>query len=71
MFDRIIVLSEGYIIFNGPPKFVKDYFQGFGLKMGRFSNPADKLSSIASEPKTVLGEQNTILELHKKCCAQL
>ena len=55
-FDRIILLSEGYTIYNGPPKYVKDYFTQFGLKMGRFSNPADKLSNIAAEPKSVLGD---------------
>ena len=53
-FDRVILLSEGYTIFNGPPSRVKDYFCQYGLKMGRFSNPADKLSNIASEPRKTL-----------------
>ena len=53
-FDRVILLSEGYTIYNGPPSLVQKYFQGFGLKMNRFVNPADKLSRIASEPKKVL-----------------
>ena len=35
--------------------------------MSRFSNPADKLSNIAAEPKTVLGEQATVIELYKQC----
>ena len=65
------MLSEGYIIYNGPPKLVKDYFTKFGLKMGRFSNPADKLSNIAAEPKSVLGDQMTILELNRQCKEQL
>ena len=61
------MLSEGYIIYNGPPKYVKDYFTNFGLQMGRFSNPADKMSNIAAEPKSVLGDQMTILELNRQC----
>ena len=55
------MLSEGYIIYNGPPKYVKDYFTKFGLQMGRFSNPADKLSNIAAEPNSMLGDEMTIL----------
>ena len=70
-FDRIIVLSEGFVIYNGPPKLVKDYFSGLGLQMSRFSNPADKLSNIAAEPKTVLGDQMTIIELNRLCLDQL
>ena len=62
-FDRVIVLSEGYCIYNGAPKDVKTYFGDFGLKMNRFSNPADKLSYIASEPKRVLSDKVTIESL--------
>ena len=54
MFDRVIVLSEGYTIYNGPPQKVKEYFDKYGLVMSRYSNPADKLSIIASEPYRVL-----------------
>ena len=35
--------------------------------MGRFSNPADKLSNIAAEPKSMLGDEMTILELNRQC----
>ena len=62
-FDRVILLSEGQTIFNGPPSKVKDYFSKFGLKMSRFANPADKLSNIASEPGKVLRSDTTITEL--------
>ena len=54
MFDRVMVLSEGYTIFNGPPSLVKEYFEKMGLQMSRFSNPSDKLSNIASEPIATL-----------------
>ena len=35
--------------------------------MGRYSNPADKLSMIAAEPRKVLREDVTIMELTKAC----
>jgi hypothetical protein len=54
------VLSEGYCIYNGAPNDVKTYFGELGLKMSRFSNPADKLSYIASEPKRLLSSDTTI-----------
>ena len=71
LFDRVILLSEGYMIYNGPPQLVKEYFERQGLRMSRFSNPADKLSNIAAEPKTVLGERATVIELYKQCSIQL
>ena len=67
MFDRVILLSEGYTIYNGPPGQVKSYFGSFGLEMGRFSNPADKLSMIAAEPRRVLRKEVTIDELTQAC----
>jgi len=30
-FDRVIVLSEGYTIYNGPPSLVREHFLKFGL----------------------------------------
>lgn len=66
-FDRVIVLSEGYTIYNGPPGFVKEYYEQFGLSLGRFSNPADKLSNIAAEPRQVLTPEITIVALNEAC----
>jgi ABC-type multidrug transport system ATPase subunit len=64
LFDRVILLSEGYCVFNGKPSEVKDYFASYGLKMGRYSNPADKLSIIASEPRYALNNNKvTIVDL--------
>ena len=39
--------------------------------MNRFMNPADKLSSIASEPSKVLRCDTTITELTKACEKEL
>ena len=67
LFDRVIVLSEGYTIYEGPPTKVKDYFEQFGLKMSRYSNPADKLSIIASEPLKILDNETTTIALYQSC----
>lgn len=50
MFDRIILLSEGHTIYNGPPDKVEKHFKKWGLVMPVFSNPADKLINIATAP---------------------
>ena len=65
------MLSEGRTIYNGPPVMVKDYFEQFGLKMSRFSNPADKLSRVASEPLLVLDEGCNTIFLEKQCQQKL
>ena len=70
-FDRVICLSEGYTIYNGPPRKIIDYFSQYGLRVTRYSNPADKLSSIASEPRLTLNPDVTILELNRQCEIQL
>ena len=67
LFDRVIVLSEGHTIYTGPPEKVRSYFEQFGLKMGKYSNPADKVSIIAAEPKSVLNESIDIVTLHESC----
>lgn len=67
VFDRVILLSEGYTLYNGPPKQVQTYFAQFGLKMTQFSNPADKLSIIASTPRSVLNPTISIAELASQC----
>jgi len=50
LFDRVILLSDGFTIFNGPPSEVTTFFSQWGFKPPRYANPADKLSNIASMP---------------------
>ena len=71
LFDRVILLSEGHTVYNGPPRMVKPYFEAFGLQMSNYSNPADKLSIIASMPRTVLRSDTTIELLASACLEQL
>lgn len=67
MFDRIILLSEGYMIFNGPPETAYLHFRQFGFKMLKFSNPADKVSIIAAEPRKLLSPKTSIYDLADVC----
>ena len=66
MFDRIILMSEGYMIYNGPPREAGDFFSQFGLVLKQNCNPADKLLSIASNPRRNLDQNITIKEISKQ-----
>ena len=67
MFDRVILLSEGYTLYTGPPQMVAKYFKQFGFEMPRFANPSDKLLQIATEPARYLDPNITIVDLHDSC----
>ena len=54
MFDRVIFLSDGYTIYNGPPESCGPYMMQFGLRELKNTNPADKMSIIAASPKEIL-----------------
>lgn len=66
-FDRIILLSEGYCIYNGPPESVRDYLKQFNCDIGHFVNPADKLSHVAAHPRSCMDPKYSILDLEKVC----
>ena len=66
MFDRIICLSEGYVIYDGTPAGVINHFSRFGLKMYKYANPADKIINIASKPWSELRHGVTTLDLAQK-----
>lgn len=61
LFDRVILLSEGYTIYNDSPAKIANYFLPYGLNMSRFANPADKLSIIASVPLVLLDSRANII----------
>jgi len=63
----VILLSEGHMIYNGPPKFVAEYFTQFGLTIGRFTNPADTLAQVAACPSMCLQNDTNILDLASQC----
>jgi len=67
MFDRVIFLSDGYTIYNGPPEQCFAYMMQFGLNSLTHTNPADKMSIIAAQPKKILRQDMTINKLAKEC----
>lgn len=49
LFDEVIVLAEGNIIYAGPVEEVEDYFAGIGFKSPEFTDVADFLQFVATE----------------------
>ena len=62
-FNRVIIMSDGYQIYNGPPSGMSKFFTPFGYNKPRFCNPADQMSTIASAPHKLLNQKTTILQL--------
>jgi ABC-type multidrug transport system ATPase subunit len=52
-FDRVILLSEGFTIYNGPPSEAKVFLDNLGVKFGKYTNPADVLLKLANDPKLI------------------
>ena len=71
MFDRIILMSEGHQIYNGPPRKAEKFFNQFGLVLKNNCNPADKLCSIACNPRRNLNQDITILHISEELKKQL
>lgn len=62
-FDRIILLSEGYQIFQGTFSEITTFFEKYKVQMPKYGNPADKLITLASTPKLVLRDNATFQNL--------
>ena len=45
-FDRMILMCDGHIVFQGKAKDSITYFDSMGYKCGRFENPADFFMKI-------------------------
>lgn len=45
-FDRVILLADGHIVYNGPPKKVVTYFAKIGYKCPTFMNPGEYISTV-------------------------
>jgi len=59
----VILLSEGFTIFNDSPHNINRFYIPYGLKMSKYANPADKLSVIAASPFSVLDINTSIVDL--------
>ena len=52
-FDRLIMLSEGKSIYNGPVSEITNLLESFGYKLGKYENPADVMMKMAHEPERI------------------
>lgn len=52
-FDRLMMLSEGYPIYNGPLSMIQTFLNEVNMRIPRFTNPADFILKIAIDPKLV------------------
>jgi ABC-type multidrug transport system ATPase subunit len=48
MFDRLMLLAKGKVIYFNEAKYAVDYFAGNGYRCPELSNPADYFMSIMS-----------------------
>lgn len=48
MFDKVVLLSEGHPIYNGPASTALDYFSSIGFSTSMTVNPADLLLDLAN-----------------------
>jgi ABC-type multidrug transport system ATPase subunit len=44
-FDRLMLLAEGHMVYNGPTKDVVAYFAKLGYKCPKYTNPAEFIST--------------------------
>lgn len=67
LFDRVICLSEGRTIYNGPVSQIKSYFEShFDVVFPRYTNPSDYLIKLAIDP-TLVGGKLTSEALTERC----
>ncbi|KAF5727626.1 ABC transporter G family member 14-like isoform X1 [Tripterygium wilfordii] len=69
MFDKVILLSEGFPIYNGPASAALEYFSSIGFSTSMTVNPADILLDLANgiKPDSKQGsEQGEISEQEYK-----
>ena len=52
-FDRLILLHEGHLIYQGPAKLVAEYLNNNNIPMPKFKNPADFIIRLVQNPKSV------------------
>ncbi len=48
MFDNLILLAEGHMVYNGPTKDVVAYFSDLGYPCPKYTNPAEFVSMFSS-----------------------
>eukprot|EP01087_Luapelamoeba_hula_P004661 TRINITY_DN1458_c0_g1_i3.p1 TRINITY_DN1458_c0_g1~~TRINITY_DN1458_c0_g1_i3.p1 ORF type:complete len:729 (+),score=90.59 TRINITY_DN1458_c0_g1_i3:131-2317(+) len=64
-FDRIIFMSRGHILYNGPAKDMVPYFSKVGYVCPRYTNPCEFVMSLASEDSHISSEEEGTDRLRK------
>lgn len=62
LFDKLILMLEGRIIYDGPANKSKEYFQSLGFEIPSASNPADHIMSLLLKEGKKSPESRTILQ---------
>lgn len=65
LFDEVIVLAEGQLLYAGPVDQVEDYFADIGFKSPPFTDVADFLQMITTEEGTNLYDPPCELQLNR------
>ncbi|KAH9739608.1 ABC transporter G family member 14 [Citrus sinensis] len=55
MFDKVVLLSEGSLIYNGPASTALEYFSSIGFSTSVTVNPADLLLDLANDCPKITG----------------
>ena len=58
MFDRVIVMCKGNIVYDGPPEYIEYHFNSIGFQAPILTNPADHLMAV-------LNEDNILAQAHQ------
>jgi ABC-type multidrug transport system ATPase subunit len=53
LFDRLILLHEGNIMYYGPVKEISGYLSKIGLQLPKFKNPADFIIKMVQKPESI------------------
>ncbi|KAF2823740.1 ATP-binding cassette transporter-like protein [Ophiobolus disseminans] len=68
LFDKLMLLSKGKVVYNGPVGDVRGYFGGLGYEMPLYTNPAEFLLHLTntdfSPDSTSKSSENHLTHLH-------
>ncbi len=53
LMDRVIVMHDGFMVYQGPVPEILPYLGSMGVKVGRFMNPADFIIKTVQAPQLV------------------
>lgn len=50
LMDRIIILHDGFVIYQGPTSEILPYLGSMGINVGKYVNPADFIIKTVQAP---------------------